>query len=244
MPNNGINAGGLVSGSTYYLRIRNQSGQYLYTVTPAFEAYNAAHIASYVVAAGTANTAGGWFGVFPANVATVAGVYDLEIVLRAGGSGAASDSVAGTQTVYWSGTDLWIVTASVVNGYIQPFGITVTQPRVQTQNVAVLQYEVATIAFLIVDANGDPVDLSAATLRFVAWQSDDGGVVKTDLFTRSSSSGITVTGTGNNQVNVAFTQANTQSLLLDGGYYTLWEITPNQIVLVTGSFSIGAAQLS
>lgn len=118
MPNNGINNGGLVSGSTYYLRIKNQQGQYLNTAGPAFENYNAGNIANYVVAAATANSAGGWFGVFPANAATVAGVYDIEFVQRAGGSGATTDPVLGNQTVYWNGTALWVVTATVAPGGI------------------------------------------------------------------------------------------------------------------------------
>lgn len=109
MPNNGINNGGLVSGSTYYLRIKNQQGQYLNTGGPAFENYNASNIANYAVAAATANSAGGWFGVFPANAATVAGIYDTEFVQRVGGSGATGDPVLGNQTLYWDGTNLWNV---------------------------------------------------------------------------------------------------------------------------------------
>lgn len=103
MPNNQIKASGLVSGSTYYLVINNQTAQYYYTVTPAFENYNSAHWASYANASGTANTAGDWFGTFPA---LAAGVYEVSLRLRAGGSAAISDTVLGGNTVSWDGTNI------------------------------------------------------------------------------------------------------------------------------------------
>lgn len=115
MPNNQIKASGLVSGSTYYLVINNQTAQYYYTVTPAFENYNSAHWASYANASGTANTAGDWFGTFPA---LAAGVYEVSLRLRAGGSAVISDTVLGGNTVYWDGTNI-APTANVteLNGF-------------------------------------------------------------------------------------------------------------------------------
>lgn len=136
MPNNGINNGGLTGGSTYYLRIKNQQGQYLNTTGPAFENYNASNIANYVVAAATANSAGGWFGVFPSNAATVAGVYDIEFVQQAGGSGATSDPVLGNQTQYWDGANLYNVTALNASGAALATASALTTVQTSITNIA------------------------------------------------------------------------------------------------------------
>lgn len=109
MPNNGINAPGQVSGSTYYLVIRNQTGQYLVPGTPIFENYNASHWTTYASGAATANTAGDWFGVFPANAATIAGIYSWQVRLRVGGTAAITDpTVFQDNQANWDGTGFLI----------------------------------------------------------------------------------------------------------------------------------------
>lgn len=108
MPNTGLNQPGLVSGSTYYLVVLNQSGQFLVPGTPVFENYNAAHWTTYANGAATANSAGCWFGNFPTNAATVAGIYDVQLRLRAGASASIGDVVVAVETVWWDGASIVI----------------------------------------------------------------------------------------------------------------------------------------
>lgn len=99
--NNGINQGGLTAGDTYYLVIRNQTGQYFYATETAFEDLNVSHWTAYAISAAEANAAGGYFGTIPA---IAAGIYDLELRLQSGADPNDADPVAAVDTIYWNGT--------------------------------------------------------------------------------------------------------------------------------------------
>jgi hypothetical protein len=89
--------------ATAYFVVRNSSGQYWYTVTPAFEAYNAAHWADYDVALVQDGASQNYTGTFPSAITT--GVYQLSAYAQAGGSPAVGDVYLGGKSDFqWSGT--------------------------------------------------------------------------------------------------------------------------------------------
>jgi hypothetical protein len=89
--------------TTAYFVVRNSSGQYWYTVTPAFEAYNAAHWTDYDVALTQDGASQNYTGTFPSAITT--GVYQLSAYAQSGGSPAVGDVLIGTDGRFeWSGT--------------------------------------------------------------------------------------------------------------------------------------------
>lgn len=87
------------TGRTLYAVVRTTVG----TVWngAAFVAFNAADWATYDVALTEQGTSGYYVGDFPA---VAAGVYDVEVRDRAGGSPVITDPVAGSGEMYWTGT--------------------------------------------------------------------------------------------------------------------------------------------
>lgn len=89
--------------ATAYFVVRNSTGQYWYTVTPAFEAYNAAHWADYDVALAQDGSSQNYTGTFPSAITT--GVYQLSAYAQSGGSPAVGDVYLGGENDFqWSGT--------------------------------------------------------------------------------------------------------------------------------------------
>lgn len=89
--------------ATAYFVVRNSSGQYWYTVTPAFEAYNAAHWTDYDVALAQDGSSQNYTGTFPSAITT--GVYQLSAYAQSGGSPSVGDVLIGTDGRFeWSGT--------------------------------------------------------------------------------------------------------------------------------------------
>lgn len=98
------------------LRADAYTGQTLYAVlwsaatvwntsgSPAFEAYNTAHWANYVLTLTETGATGHYVGNMPSSPAPAAGLYDVEIRLQLGGSPAVSDLVIGSGALSWSGT--------------------------------------------------------------------------------------------------------------------------------------------
>ena len=87
---------------TVYARLWNATGQYWYTVTPAFETFNAAHITSYALTGTQDGTTGKWTANMPA---AAAGVYSYAFFLQSGGSPAQSDQAISTAgTIDWDGS--------------------------------------------------------------------------------------------------------------------------------------------
>ena len=97
---------GLTSGSTYYAVLiqRPSDGNIWYTVTPAFEAYNASHYGSYVVALTELGATGRFTGNFPTGIGSANVPYVWEIRLQAGGSPAISDVPVASGSTLWNGT--------------------------------------------------------------------------------------------------------------------------------------------
>lgn len=111
--------------------------------------------------------------------------------------------------------------------------------------VIVAQSSTPVWQFPYVDSDGNAVSLSGKTVTFVAWQSLDGGQTKTVLFKHDNATigGITITGGGNNLVNVAFTTGDTGTLLDSGGSYTLADSTDG-LGIASGPYSIDPAVLN
>ena len=91
------------TGSTLYAVVRNATGSVWNTAGAAFEAYSGANWTDYDVALTEQGSSGYYAGTFPAGI-TSAGVYPVEVRLRAGGSPAVTDTVVGTGVVEWDGS--------------------------------------------------------------------------------------------------------------------------------------------
>lgn len=94
------------SGNSLYCLILNGSGQFWSTTGGAFEAFNVANYANYVVSLTEITSSGGIYkGNFPS--AIPAGVYDVICRQAVGGAGneSATDSPVGVEPGFqWSGT--------------------------------------------------------------------------------------------------------------------------------------------
>lgn len=87
------------SGATLYAVVRSKAGQWWNGA--AFEAYNAAHWASYAATAVQEQGASGYFtGATPA---LAAGAYTVGVRQKAGGTAAPSDPSLATFEAYWDG---------------------------------------------------------------------------------------------------------------------------------------------
>jgi hypothetical protein len=84
--------------SGLYVRATNSSGQFWYTVTPAFEAWDASHIASYAIALTEIGTSGLYSATVPAS--WPAGTYEITFF-----DPAVSSSPLASDVFSWDGTD-------------------------------------------------------------------------------------------------------------------------------------------
>lgn len=94
------------AGQTLYAQIfRVTDGQVWNTAgTPAFENYATANIADYDVALTEQGTASKiYMGTFPTGI-TDPGTYSVRILIRAGGSPAETDTLAGIGVIHWDGS--------------------------------------------------------------------------------------------------------------------------------------------
>lgn len=87
------------ASGTLYALIRNQSGEVYQTTTSTFVTWADADIANYAIAMVASGRV--HFGDFPA---VTAGVFDVFICLRAGGSPAITDAFISQGQIYWDGT--------------------------------------------------------------------------------------------------------------------------------------------
>jgi hypothetical protein len=91
------------TSGTVYARLWSATGQYWYTVTPAFETYNAAHITSYALTGTQDGSNGKWTADMPA--AVTVGLYYYCFFLRAGGSPAEADlAISTVGSIEYTGT--------------------------------------------------------------------------------------------------------------------------------------------
>lgn len=128
-----------------------------------------------------------------------------------------------TSTTIVNGVSLY--PRSENNVYIAP-SVTVTTGNAAYRNTVTL-YQGAQkpdIVFAVVDEDGDAIDVSASTLRFVVWTLGD---PETELWDRESGSGhITVAST--NQVTVTYTSTNTATA---GSFvWALWDVGAKQVL--------------
>ena len=113
-----VTLGGLTVATTYAFKVIDYRGYYWNTSgTPAFEAYNAAHIANYANGAATPNANGRYAQAFPS--AIVAGDYIVELCSRAGGSLATTDPAVAESDVHWDGATF----QGPGNVYVAPAGL-------------------------------------------------------------------------------------------------------------------------
>lgn len=102
----------------------------------------------------------------------------------------------------------------------------------EPSELAIFKKEAKTFLLTVLDANGDAVDLSAMTLRFVV--ESTAAAARTVIF---SSTSITVTGASNEIANVAVTSTNSNVAASDNYEWRLWDDTGEQ-VLLHGQFSV------
>jgi hypothetical protein len=102
------------TAETLYAIVRNSVGQAWDTGASAFEAYATASLGDYDIALVEQGTASRYYvGTFPSAIA--AGVYSVTVYVRAGGSPAEGDDIAGAGSIEWSGTAVIPLTNLPVN---------------------------------------------------------------------------------------------------------------------------------
>ena len=84
---------------------------------------------------------------------------------------------------------------------VLPLSVTVSAGAVSEPELVAYQNHGFTFTFAIVDSNGEPVDLSAKDVAFVAYTSPRANQYTT-VFERTTAAGIIVSGADNNQVTV------------------------------------------
>jgi len=99
-------------------------------------------------------------------------------------------------------------------------------------SVALVQHSSApNVQWTITDAEGDPVDLSEATLELAVWDRTD-----TIIISDTTASGLSVGGDDDNIVTWNCTATHTVSTV--DGYFMLWDVSDPYQALATGQFSI------
>ena len=87
------------TGQTLYSVVHNSSGQLWNTSSVAFENYNSAHWSNYVVSLTEQSPTGYYSAAFPTSIP--AGKF-TEVIYQ--GTGATTDPVVGSGSIYWNGT--------------------------------------------------------------------------------------------------------------------------------------------
>ena len=116
------------AAETVVVIIRNQAGEYCVVATPAFEAWDGTHWATYAItlaAVSGAYTTGNVAlqGTFPA---LAAGFYELAFYQRAGATAAQTDAWLGSRDVYWNGTALQPAAIVALTADIDSTGVPIT----------------------------------------------------------------------------------------------------------------------
>jgi hypothetical protein len=161
-------------------------------------------------------------GDFPA---AAAGTYDVLYFV----SGVCVQS----ETIQWDGTAV-LSNATTADVTILPVASTVSTGEVSTSALVAYQNEDKTFTFGVVDADGDPIDLTGKTVTFYAAYR---GTQNTPVITRTTtgSAGVTVGGDDGNSVAVALTDTHTANLARF--VYALWNVT-DDYVLARGTLEV------
>ncbi len=92
-----------ITAKTLYAIVHNSVAQVAQSTTSTFVSYVTANLANYTVAMTEQGTASGYYvGTFPTWI--TAGAYNVTVYVRAGGSAAEGDAVAGVGEIQWDGT--------------------------------------------------------------------------------------------------------------------------------------------
>lgn len=192
-----------------YFTVQDADGAYYNGAT--FEAETPANWATYAVAM-TAPPATGrsYIGTFPA---VAAGVYSVVVYVRSGSTAAKTDAIEARDTAaYWDGSDLRPATS--------PSDMVILVPVTSTGNSGLIDetsltaYRNASFSFIrsIIDANGDPVDLSDKSLVFLAYPPGKTTSIEIELTTEGEAGDrITVGGDNDNQVTIEGSDTHTAS---------------------------------
>lgn len=113
-----------------------------------------------------------------------------------------------------------------------------------TASLVLPQFSTPTVRWACTTDGTTALNLLGQTIKFVAWTTPD-GINRNILFEHDNASigGISISGVGNNQIDVTFAAADTENLLPDGAVYSLWN-EGGGYVIAQGALSIEAAQLS
>lgn len=118
---------------------------------------------------------------------------------------------------------------------IAPIQANVVNSLMVTTDINVYQTsEAPALTWRILDANNVPIDLSSATLSFKVYS-----VAGTTIFSKTTASGLTVSGSSSNIVTATYTATDTATA---GGYlYMLWRTDGSDTSLAAGKFTIKPA---
>jgi hypothetical protein len=110
-----------------------------------------------------------------------------------------------------------------------PVAVTVSAGEVTDNAITAYQHEnFGPYIFSVVDADGDAVDLSAASLEFRVYDRDTPSIILWTIDDTGTSLGtITVGGASNNQVTVSDDDTNTGTAALFR--YVLWDSTNGKV---------------
>jgi hypothetical protein len=146
----------------------------------------------------------------------------------------------------WAGTIIWDnddgvnyaqedfvpITGSVVGTAFLPLSAVVSEPYRVSKKIRVLQNSTPDLAWTVVDDNSDPVDLTAKTLRFVAYT--EIGDTQTVIFVHENAD-FTVSGADSNiaTLSLDLSDTDTPRTML----YVLWDLTAN-VPLTMGTLDV------
>ncbi len=168
------------------------------------------------------------------NAVTTQGRVDVAVSSRP------SAAQIDTQLSGTHGSGAWGGGASVT---LTPILVQANNPRFSTKDVPPIPAgSEPSDAFVVVDANNAPIDLSAKTVRLVAYVDNAGDpdnpfddTVSAVFKYETGGNGITIGGTGNNVVTVKHSAANAGTVR--DLRYMLWNVT-DKLVLATGKLPI------
>lgn len=171
-----------------------------------------------------------WLGLM-AGKQTANSVALAEIKATGAGSGTYSETTDSLEAVRDRGDAAWTGGSAAIT--FTPVTSTVSTGEVVSTHLIAYQASAPSYVFTIVDSDGNAVNLSGKTVRFIAFQP---GSTTSSIFSRETGgSGITVSGAGNNEVTVTLTTSNTADP--ESLEYILWNTT-DSLVLGAGRFEI------
>jgi len=124
------------------------------------------------------------------------------------------------------------LSSSIGSISIAPIQANVVSSLMVTTDISVYQTaESPALTWTVLDANNVPIDLSTATLSFKVYNT-----ALTTIFSKTTSSGITVSGSSSNIVTATYTATDTATA---GGFlYMLWRTDGSDTPLAAGKFTI------